>query len=104
MQEIPLEKQPNQEFTITLNGTPYVIKLRTLETGATTADIQANNEPLINGLLCRANELLIPYPYKARNGNFVFTDAGEEYPHYTRFGDTCKLYFLTPQELNNANN
>lgn len=104
MQEIPLEKQPNQEFTITLNATPYVIKLRTLATGATTADIQANNEPLISGLLCRANELLIPYPYKARNGNFVFTDAGEEYPHYTRFGDTCKLYFLTPQELNNANN
>ena len=104
MQEIPLEKQPNQEFTITLNATPYVIKLRTLETGGTLADIQVNNEPLISGLLCRANELLIPYPYKARNGNFVFTDAGEEYPHYTRFGDTCKLYFLTPQELNNANN
>lgn len=104
MQEIPLEKQPNQEFTITLNATPYVIKLRTLETGSTLADIQVNNEPLISGLLCRANELLIPYPYKARNGNFVFIAAGEEYPHYTRFGDTCKLYFLTPQELNNATN
>lgn len=102
MQEIPLEKQPNQKFTITLNGAPYVIALRTLGNGATLADIQMNNEALISGLLCRANEVLIPYPYKARNGNFIFTAAGVEYPYYKNFGDTCKLYFLTPQELTNA--
>lgn len=104
MQEIPLEKQPNQQFNITLNGAPYVITLRTLEAGGTLADITLNNEPLINGVLCRAGELLIPYPYKAQNGNFVFTDTDAEYPHYTRFGDTCKLYYLTPQELADANN
>lgn len=104
MQEISLEKQPNQQFSISLGGAAYVISLRTLANGATLADIQVNNEPLISGLLCRANELLIPYPYKARNGNFIFTSAGEEYPHYTRFGDTCKLYYLTPQELTNADN
>ena len=104
MQEISLEKQPNQQFNITLNGAPYVITLRTLEAGCTLVDINLNNEPLISGVLCRANELLIPYQYKAQNGNFIFTDPDEEYPFFERFGELCKLYYLTPQEIADAGN
>lgn len=103
MQEITLEKQPNQQFSITLGGEAYAISLRTLENGATLADITKDNEPLISGQLCRGNELLLPYPYKARGGNFLFTAADGRYPSYTDFGGSCRFYFISAEELANAN-
>ena len=103
MQEITLEKQPNQQFSISLCGAAYVISLRTLANGATLADIEIDNEPLVRGLLCRGNELLLPYPYQARGGTFLFTTAGGRYPYYTDFGGSCRFYFISAEELANAN-
>ena len=71
MQEISLENQPNQEFNITLNNVPFRISLRYLESGCTLADIYASDNPVMLGVLCRANEFLIPYQYLAQNGNFI---------------------------------
>lgn len=103
MQEISLENQPNQEFNITLNNVPFRIALRYLEAGCTLADIYASDNPVMLGVLCRANEFLIPYPYLAQNGNFVFLSDDDDYPVYTNFGKSCKLYFLTPDEINGNN-
>ena len=98
-----MEKQPNQQFSISLGGAAYVISLRTLANGATLADIEIDNETLVSGLLCRGNELLLPYPYQARGGNFLFTTSEGRYPSYTDFNGSCRFYFISAEELANAN-
>lgn len=97
-----MENQPNQQFSISLGGAAYVISLRTLANGATLADIEIDNEPLFSGLLCRGNELLLPYPYQARGGNFLFTTSEGRYPSYTDFNGSCRFYFISAEELANA--
>lgn len=98
-----MENQPNQQFSISLGGAAYVISLRTLTNGATLADIEIDNETLVSGLLCRGNELLLPYPYQARGGNFLFTTSEGRYPSYTDFNGSCRFYFISAEELANAN-
>lgn len=98
-----MENQPNQQFSISLGGAAYVISLRTLANGATLADIEIDNETLVNGLLCRGNELLLPYPYQARGGNFLFTTSEGRYPSYKDFNGSCRFYFISAEELANAN-
>lgn len=103
MQEITLEKQPNQRFSITLGSVPFVISLRTLENGGTLADIEQSGQNLISGLLCRANTVLIPFSHKAKIGNFIFICSDGKYPHYSRFGGNCKFYYASAGELTDAN-
>lgn len=98
MIEIDVQQIPNQEFLRLIDGNRYLIKFRTFK-DITLADITINEEPIKYGLRVSANSYLIPYPYLTNGGNFMFVCNDNDYPHYTKFGVTQQLVYLTAEEI-----
>lgn len=63
-----------------------------------------NNEQLGQPFLCCPNQPVIPYAHlqERLGGNFVFETINDNYPNWENLGKTCNLYFVTSDELNNA--
>jgi hypothetical protein len=98
MIEINVQQIPNQEFMRIIDNVRYTIKLRTFH-DLTIADITINEKPVKNGVRVLANELLIPYKYLTKGGNFMFVCPNEDNPHYTKFGVTQQLVYLDDSEI-----
>ena len=98
---------PNQSFTTTINNVDMDI---TLKTGGTEENpityfaLSVGNQYICPNVPAFPNQKLLPYPYMQSEvgGNFFFITDNEEYPHYTNYNTTCKLYFITEDELNNG--
>lgn len=67
-------------------------------------DLRINNVPFFSGQRVVSGTYLIPYGYKAANGNFLILTNNQEYPSYLRFGVDQFLYYLTPEEIENIIN
>lgn len=98
MIEIDLQQIANQEFMRIINNVRYKIRLRTFH-NLTLADVYIDDEPVKLGVRCVGNEPLIPYKYLTQGGNFMFVCPDYDYPHYTKFGLTQSLVYLTDSEL-----
>lgn len=98
MIEIDVQQLPNQEFIREVNGIRYDLKLRTSQ-GITLVDITADDVVLKRSVRACPNVPIIPYKYLTKGGNFVFICIDGEYPHYTKFGVTQQLVYLTDSEL-----
>lgn len=96
-QKIELANEPSQAFTVNLNGHAFELAVRDIG-GVCLMDIAADGEILGRGLVCFANQPVIPYAYLARLGNFVFIGAKDDYPVYQTFGTENTLYYLSPKE------
>ena len=61
-----------------------------------------NDEYICPNVPVFSNQGVLPYPYMVSEvgGNFYFITENDDYPNYENFGTTCKLYFLTEDELN----
>lgn len=99
MQQIQLDKIPNQSFTFNGGGVTFEITLRTYPAGFTTATISADGKQLCQNLKCFANQVILPYEWQSKNGNFAFKTQNGNYPYYLDYGDTCFLYFLESGEV-----
>lgn len=102
--EIELQSLPNQEFSLTINNINLNVNLKmagTNENPIMLFSLQVNDEYVCPHVPCFANQGLLPYQYMvaAAGGNFFFETDLDEYPIYSNFGTTCKLYFITEDEL-----
>ncbi len=96
---------PNQEFDLMFEDikNSLHILLQTVNQ-VTLMSISINNTRIGHAFLCLPNTPVIPYPWIVERvgGNFVFETENNNYPNYENFGTTCNLYFVTQDELNNA--
>jgi hypothetical protein len=61
-------------------------------------DVVRDDLPIVSGSRMLPNSPLIPYRY-LESGNFVLITEGDEYPFYTKFGDSQTLVYVTDVEL-----
>lgn len=96
----------NQEQDVIIEGNSNNIHilLQTDEAGALLMTVSVNNEQLGQAFICFPYQPVIPYAYMQQilGGNFIFETSNSNYPFYADFGKTCKLYFVTLDELTNA--
>ena len=97
MQEITLEKIPQQTFSISLGGYKWSLSFRTVK-GYTLATVEKDGEKVIDSVVCSPNMPILPYTYMSV-GDFVFACDNGEYPTYENFGNSVKLYWLDPADL-----
>lgn len=95
---VELNKIPNQELTFIVDSNAFRVQLRTIQE-LTFMTVFLNEQPLIYSQLCTPNNFVNLYNYISVGGKFYFKCIDEEYPHYTKFGDTQQLVFYTEDEL-----
>lgn len=104
MYVIPLEAVPNQRCSVRLDGALFEITVKMAVTSM-AATIARDGEVVVRGVRCLPSAPLIPYRYLEGNtGNFYFLTEQNQYPHYTRFGGTDTLCYLTHEELQEIRN
>lgn len=93
----------NQEFDVNILESDINIHvlLQTTEADSLLMSVYVNDEQLGQAFKCFPNQYIIPYKYMVGRlgGNFIFESVGGEYPSFENFGDTCRLYFITLDEV-----
>lgn len=97
MIQINLSAIPNQSLSVQLNGSLYDLTIKETR-GVMCATISRDNILLISNMRMIAGCPLLPYKYLEK-GNFLMLTANDEYPYYTKFGDTQILIFASQAEL-----
>lgn len=97
MQEITLEKIPQQTFSISLGGYRWGLSFRAVK-GFTLATVEKDGEKVIDSVVCMPNMPILPFSYMSV-GDFVFVCDNGEYPSYENFGTSVKLYWLEPEDV-----
>lgn len=95
---VELEKVPNQELTFIVGDSAFRVQLRTIQK-MTFMTVFLNEQPLIYSQLCTPNNFVNLYNYISAGGKFYFRCVDDEYPYYTKFGETQNLIFYTEDEL-----
>lgn len=98
MQLIELQNIPNQIFNVVLNNVDYRIQLKTIQ-GLTLVSVWRNGVVVFHNQIGVPNAYINPYDYVSSNGKLFFECLDNEYPNYKKFGNTQRLYFLTPEEV-----
>jgi len=102
MLEIPLQKLPRQQLSVTIDGNRWDLRLVTVGNGM-AIDITLNEQVLIQGLRVPASQRLLPYRYmqERAGGNFAFYSANDntEIPWWENFGVTCGLIWSPINEF-----
>ena len=104
--EFELNTLPNQTFTTTINNVDMKVILRLAGQEGNNImffALRVNDDYLCPFVPVFPNQGLLPYQYMIAEagGQFFFETENGEYPYYENFGTTCKLYFVTIDELNN---
>jgi len=97
MQQIPIEALPNQSFSIRLDDSFYQITIKETA-GVMVMDIVRDSVTVIIGTRLTAGAPVIPYQYMEQ-GNFVFSNIGDEVIYYDKFGISQLLFYLSPSDL-----
>ncbi|MEG2042530.1 MAG: hypothetical protein RR068_15660 [Hafnia sp.] len=87
---IPLNAEPNQNLTITLDSIEHSLTIKEAG-GAMVMTIVRDGETIISNTRLLSGTLIIPYSY-LEAGNFVFLTDDEEMPYYTEFKRQTLLY------------
>lgn len=99
MQQIPLNATPNQKLNITLGGQYCTIQLQTLSTGLFLS-LFVNDLPILQGVQCVNQCLLVRESYLGFIGDLAFTDTqGDTDPVYTGLDDRYLLIYLEASDL-----
>ena len=93
MSIIPIDKQPNQKFTIRIENKNVKIELITRGLFM-YSNISVEEEPLFNGVICLNKINLIQYKNTKLKGSLYFKDTqGDEAPVYTGLNDRWLLVY-----------
>lgn len=103
--EIELNNLPNQTFTTTINNVDMEVIIKTggeVDNQITFFALRIDDDYLCPFVPAFANQGVLPYEYmiSEAGGQFFFETENDEYPNWENFGITCKLYFITQDELN----
>lgn len=98
MNLITLQKIPNQEVIVTLDGNRYKIQIKSAS-GFMVYGIERNGVTIIeNGNRIVNGAPLLPYKYMEA-GNFIFDIPDTELPDYNKFEDTQFLVYASQEEI-----
>mgnify|MGYP001206663287 CR=1 FL=1 len=99
MRDIPLTTEPNQEFTVSLDGLRYTLRFKEAN-GVMAVDVKVNDLVLLTGGRVAAGAFLIPYPYlQGDGGNFLLLTDDEALPYWREFNVTQSLVYISAAEL-----
>lgn len=99
MLAISLQPTPSQNLTVMLNGQRCFIEVYQKSTGL-FLDLTVNGYPVLSGVLCLQNVLLVRLAYLGFVGDLIFVDTlGSDDPSYTGFGSRWFLMYLLPSEV-----
>lgn len=105
---IPLQQTPAQEFSVTIDGVFYQIRLRywspDSKNGIMFAQVKVGDNEWTASTRCVARQGLIPYEYQTSGGNFYFLCTDNDYPNYQKFGVEHRLIYLSDAELEEVAN
>jgi hypothetical protein len=101
MRMIPIERLPNQELTLNIDGTRWLLRLKVARSSM-ICDVLRDDEPLVLGQRIAVGTPIIPYRYLAGAGNFILLVDGEALPDWQQFGVTQQLAYVAPGELPDA--
>lgn len=97
MIDVPLAAVPNQQLTIQLVDSIYLIGVCATN-GVMSISITRDGTSLISNQRITPGTPVLPYRYQ-ESGNFVFAVEQEALPDYAQFGVTQFLMYLTAQEV-----
>lgn len=98
MRQINIQAIPAQEFTVNIGNYRYDIRIFLIETGFMAYDFSIDQAPVIQGQLIVPGQLMLPYAYQEKDGNFFLFVPNEEDPSYLEFGKSQLLYYLDASE------
>lgn len=102
MIDIPLQPIANQELSILLGGSRYVIAVKEAN-GVMAASIERDGVAVVRNSRLVADGLVLPYRHQWFGfGNFFLGVEDDEIPYYPFFGVTQFLVYITPQEMKDA--
>lgn len=100
---IPLDPIPVQELNYTYGDVRFTLTVRQLDDSIVTFSTIRNGEEISNSARAASAVSLIPFDYLDEGlGNFYFETANDELPHYSKFGISQFLLFVTPEELSDV--
>lgn len=97
MIEIPLQPVPNQSFSVQLDGARYELTFKHAA-GIMCVDVTRDDVELLRGHRVVAWAPLLPYRHMEA-GNFCILTEDDDLPHYSAFGYTQTLVYVSPEEL-----
>lgn len=95
---VNLVKVPNQELSFVVADNVFFIRLRTIQE-ITYMSCWVNDKPLFYDQICTPNNWVNQYKYISVGGKFYFKCVNNDYPYYTKFGDSQELLFYTQDEI-----
>lgn len=99
MIEVALQAVANQAFSVTLDGSRYLLTLKD-SNGVMVADVVRDEVELLRGHRIVAEAPLLPYRFlQGGGGNFVLVTENDELPQYAQFGFSQRLVYLTAAEI-----
>lgn len=109
MEIIELNNQyANYELEYTLPNAQNTVNIlcQTTPENILLITFSMNNNRLTGPIIATPNQFLIQQNYIINQigGNFIFQCENNEYPNYLNFNDTCILYFVPVDELEELQN
>lgn len=101
---IPLAPLPNQRCSVRLEASLFELTVKAAA-GVMAMSITRDGKTIVRGVRCLPSTPLIPHRHlEGLTGNFYFHTEDNVYPHYSRFGATDVLCYLTAGELKEIRN
>lgn len=97
MIELALQPVANQELSLQLDGSRYVLTIKEAN-GVMCATVVRDGTTLIQGARIVAKTPLLPYDY-LQTGNFVLSTTGDALPYYPEFGVSQSLAYVSAAEI-----
>ena len=102
MKLINIQAIPSQSFSINIAG--YLWDFRIKETnGVMCVDLKQDDEQILLGQKLVSSQPVSPYGYINNGGSFFLLTLDQDLPHYTKFGVSQFLYFLSSDEMDIIN-
>lgn len=104
MIEIPLQKVPNQELQIILNGQNCALHVY-WRFGKLYCDLMVNNEQVFTGCMIQDCQLINQSPSLLFSGGLIMVDTlGDATPCWDELDSRWVLVYLTNEEINDLDN
>jgi hypothetical protein len=97
---IPLQDVPNQVVSVPLSGQSVQISVYLRGTDLFMDVFVGASVPVIQGVICQNENLIVRNLYLGFQGDFAFFDTeGSDDPVYTGLGTRFQLVYIEPSEL-----
>lgn len=98
MENITIEAKAVQSFTVNKNDFRYDFTLRFIGSDTMIYDLSIDEQPVMQGARFVVGEMMLPYKYQEKDGNFILYVPDDATPDYTEFGQSQFLRYLTASE------